>query len=42
MKNGGVITNDSFLECIILNNALCTMHAGETMHHKPCYNNGLA
>ena len=26
------------LECIILYNALCTMHAGETMHCKPCYN----
>ena len=33
----GVITNDGFLECIILYNALCTMHAGETIHCKPCY-----
>ena len=33
-----MITNDGFSECIILYNALCTMHAGETMHCKPCYN----
>ena len=33
----GVVTNDGFPE-IILYNALCTMHAGETMHCKPCYN----
>ena len=33
-----MITNDGFLKCIILYNALCTMHAGETMHCKPCYN----
>ena len=32
-----MITDDGFLECIILYNALCTMHAGETMHCKPCY-----
>ena len=34
-----MITNDGFPECIILYNALCTictMHAGETMHCKPC------
>ena len=37
LKTAGVITNDGFLECIILYNALCTMHAGETMHCKPCY-----
>ena len=30
-KYGGVITNDGFLECIILYNALCTMHAGEAI-----------
>ena len=38
IKTAGVITNDGFPECIILYNALCTMHAGETMHWKPCYN----
>ena len=38
LKTAGVITNDGFLECIVLYNALCTMHAGETMHCKPCYN----
>ena len=38
IKTAGVITNDGFPECIILYNALCTMHAGETMHCKPCYN----
>ena len=38
LKTAGVITNDGFLECIILYNALCTMHAGETMRCKPCYN----
>ena len=37
LKTAGVITNDGFLECIILYNTLCTMHAGETMHPKPCY-----
>ena len=37
IKTAGVITNDGFPECIILYNALCTMHAGETMHCKPCY-----
>ena len=37
LKTAGVITNDGFLECIILYNALCTMDAGETMHCKPCY-----
>ena len=38
LKRARVITNDGFLECIIqLYNALCTMHAGETMHCKPCY-----
>ena len=36
----GVITNDGFLECIILYNALCTMHPGETMHYKPCPKHG--
>ena len=35
-----MITNDGFLECIILYNALCTMHAGEAMHCKPCYKSG--
>ena len=40
-KTAGVITNDGFPECFILHNALCTMHAGETMHCKPCYNNSL-
>ena len=38
LKTAGVITNDGSLECIILYNALYTMHAGETMHRKPCYN----
>ena len=33
-----MITNDGFLECIILYNAQCTMHAGETIHCEPCYN----
>ena len=37
LKTARVITNDGFLECIILYNALCTIHAGETMHCKPCY-----
>ena len=37
IRTAGVITNDGFPECIILYNALCTMHAGETMHCKPCY-----
>ena len=37
-KNGEAITNDDFLECIILYNALCTMYAGETMYCEPCYN----
>ena len=32
-----MITNEGFLECIVLYNALCTMHVGETMHCKPCY-----
>ena len=41
LKTAGVITNDGFSEFIILYNALCTMHAGETMHCKPCYNIGL-
>ena len=31
-----VSTNDCFLECITV--VLGTMHAGETMHCKPCYN----
>ena len=39
-KNGG-ITTDGFLECIILYNALCLMHVGETMRCKPCYNRVL-
>ena len=38
IKTAGVITNDGFPECIILYNALGTMHAGEAMHCKPCYN----
>ena len=38
LKTAGVITNDGFSECIILYNALCTMHAGETMYYEPCYN----
>ena len=37
LKSAGVITNDGHLECIILYNALYTMHAGETTHCKPCY-----
>ena len=37
LKSAGVITNDGFLECIMLYNAMCAMHDGETMHHKPCY-----
>ena len=34
----GLITNDGSLECIILHNALCGTHAGETVNCKPCYN----
>ena len=41
-KNGGVIASDSSLECIILYNALCTMHAGGTMHCKACYYSELS
>ena len=36
-----LITNDGSLWCIILYNALCTMHAGETMHCKACYKTNL-
>ena len=32
-----MVTNNGSLEVIILYNALCTMHAGATMHSKPCY-----
>ena len=39
LKTAGVILNDSPLECIALYCAPCTMHAGKTMHCKPCYNN---
>ena len=37
-KKTGMISSDGFLEFIILYNALCTMHAGEIMHCKSCYN----
>ena len=35
-KDAGVITNDGSLQRIIVYSVLCTMHAGETMHCKPC------
>ena len=31
-----MITNDGLLGCIILYNALCTMHARGIMYYKPC------
>ena len=42
IKNGRVITNDGFLECIIfaqsiMHNVLCRIHTRETMHCKQCY-----
>ena len=39
IKNGGVITNDGFLECIEF--VQCTVYNArwETMHCKPGYNN---
>ena len=30
----------AFSSALYLYNALCTMHAGETMHCQPCYNDG--
>ena len=36
-KTVGVITNEGSVERIMYN-ALCTMHAGDSMHCKSCYN----
>ena len=38
LKTAGVIAKTAFSSAFYLYNALCTMHAGETMHCQPCYN----
>ena len=38
LKTAGWSQTTAFSSALYLYNALCTMHAGETMHCQPCYN----